>query len=1777
MLALRSRRLLKDLPPVEGECDGNLDTQKVTCSTAVLGSNITQAKQSICSLLSSQMSSGNVNGEQAEVGRRNRGRKPKPKCEDFAKCDFAHGKVLERSVRGRGRPKNTDKNKLLVLVPVLPHGAPSHITGVDSGSLGQTQCKKRGRKPKFVIKAENEINCVAEGVELADRRKAVISQESLHFDVENAGVSVAPVSVVSCGKGQSRKRGRKAKQSVHVEITDKNVETGCVSDWENQHVKEEDVSTIDVGVHRVIKSSAQKEKTMPTANKAYDAANQLSESKASEDGETKTEEMKAPVSSCSKMKLRSSRKVCNEPGGMVAEQVNQGSELKSVQSSACASVLADSVSCMEKESMQLPSPASEEVTTNTCSASVNLPQKVKVPVVKLLKCRKLANCSDLIQTSLTDLQYVRDSCIAERKSDSISAKENENHIENLSAKGKERKSHKILKVKLDFCKKVKKISKSSRRVGVSNIQSLDCTDEEQKLKGPDETVCLQNTNMSSSCIDHLESLLADLNNNKKESTEQNLVNECQQNQTGNLIKDIGSLQHDQSCPKSPQNTLNGEMSNNESLDLSCSSPKVPLKEPEITCCAPTTQTVEDLVGNECIESSESDLFFCQRVIPFSGKHIWKCSCARTSIWSFSRKMPSNVESTDILGLDSERSLEIYCQDVKKLFDNHAPTNCIEVEDIKVVCKKRRLESNLEETQSRESNTSKYVKSYNLKSKNYEMVSNVLSCREEMAISPTISTVDKTVCSTEHKNQQKPDKPCLENGPDVASDQTHCNQPLSCVQNGKVEEIASYMVTERKTSRLKTRSHTPPSKRLPCSKSENVELTSPRRTKPSKCKKETGDLEPHSCTDLKNSRLTPDKLKNCQDDHHSESHPLELHQIIKVFKSPNFKIPLRKAKEDRKCKGLRMMDVKATYSEEHRSNLQMMEVMQKNLQAECSTSSVSLSPSCRPEYPCELPNVNSGMLHRPSKDRNSYASASRDELFSSDYEELTKVKIHSSSNEYSELDLPNTLTDTWVKLETHPQCKEMIKPKIPDVLKDYEDDILVIDVIQDDPDLFDCTSGERCTSSEQASPLSGGNSAHVSQSSLVLKEEQSPRASKSCIGRLDSQSGTCNDYFMKQIVGGINAYQNKCNTLIKESKEEIHSGWWAESEERQDQSNFESPRHRTKEEYPDECTSRLLKSEDSSYFSQHRFQPPALPVQMESQFDDRKPPCTYDCRPSANPIPAPDMMHADQYEKLKLDHNPTFQQQFLEQTVLPPGYCKFFFNTFRGCFRNPCLYYHIPQEYDEKLCIDLLTNLVKANHIFPLRRAVWVFCRYYQLYAPGVHYDSEMLTKLISPLIQWRLWQDVFDFLETCIASKILPSVDIVITLFEKLASAGYPAVVPTLMGIFHKLVECGMILLPLQIYQVITSMENLQASKHDIGVILESASRFPSPFPNHVLLCDVMAEIGRCKEARDWIKLATFYLNVCRGCDSLSNLMKVLGCTVEALKDFKDDHSDTPYCVFADTVYKDPLSEEVDQNALGRIGISIMYHYHRIALWTKGKRVLLKLRDLNIQFTLMKGAMGPESQVSRCHVVNTATEILLKCGHLTDAVWVLKASEWTINTAASPCDRIDVLTRHNVLCAIAQETLSKKMFSQCFEVLQHLPGLHDLQSALSLGCFPTLKGNPYHNVLQLPCCLSDIEMLLSMEMFMVSNAVSIQSPGGSKQILQIVLKRTEDETMPHTDTYRLATDRLFKATRLSAPKLFIRHMKVNNLNEQVYVLEHMQCLKWLNENKKWAGKAWLFQ
>ncbi|XP_055985701.1 protein TOPAZ1 [Sorex fumeus] len=841
----------------------------------------------------------------------------------------------------------------------------------------------------------------------------------------------------------------------------------------------------------------------------------------------------------------------------------------------------------------------------------------------------------------------------------------------------------------------------------------------------------------------------------------------------------------------------------------------------------------------------------------------------------------------------------------------------------------------------------------------------------------------------------------------------------------------------------------------------------------------------------------------------------------------------------------------------------------------------------------------------------------------------------------------------------------IKVEFPDILKAYEDDVLLIDVIQDDPDLFGVSmEGELSLTSEAPMINHEPNVAkkHHSANSkrMELPGKKEPNDDLRELPRLNPElmkSEVCAPLLTANEIKHDSKGENLGEVTDETSKneklgdfgEQIKSSDLNEKcsilnkvtvKEENDYEVYKSKDSRNAEIVVGECQLAAVGPKPLCLLS-------VPPLNLSTQQEDiLLKPWMNDFRfPGKHSVIKP--QNPEVCEIFKRDKNIGVFQKLLG-LVIPHRYCKFHFNTLRGCERSQCKFAHLPEQGDEKICMDVFKKYISINELCLLQRAVNIFMEYYRKFPPGVHFDLQVLNDLLISLLKHCLLKEVFQVVNLSIMIKIMPALNILLKIFEHVAAMKLRNAVPALIDILRKLVEAGMVLDPEHFNYIVKLLYQVQASKQEITAVLDIKSRLQMRQFKKTWKCDLesaLNEIELCKEKGDWTKLGHLYINVKMGCENFADFQRFCVCLTEILtKDCKEERPGVPFCEFAEAVSKDPQHSEVDKTLLGRIGISAIYFHHKVLQWSKGRKVLDKLYELKIHFTSLKGLIGPEKLASRCQIVNIAAEIFLKSGSLDGALWVLRESEWIINTPLWPCDRLDVLNRHNLLCTIAHETLAKSLYRQTFEVLQNLPGFQNSQetvvvsqysllfnklldaciesnslgmsssvaefmisknipidfsflrrlitslgrsslwlkarahykNALSLGCYPPLEGNFYRKLLMIPSYLSEIEMLLAIEIFLVSNASSIQSPGPSAQTLQIVLKRCEENKTRSKDDYQAAVERLIMAARISDPKLFIKHMTVNINKEQVYSLEHGSALKWLKGNMKWAGKFWLF-
>ncbi|XP_070247549.1 protein TOPAZ1 [Myotis yumanensis] len=1260
-----------------------------------------------------------------------------------------------------------------------------------------------------------------------------------------------------------------------------------------------------------------------------------------------------------------------------------------------------------------------------------------------------------------------------------------------------------------------------------------------------------------------------------------------------------------------------EETKNASEPLRCKSTEPEVKSSTVKSpsdCHPIEKRSQEDLRNEAEESK----FSCHRTIPMTGKRTWPCySCARVTAYCWKRS--SLPKSNDSLPGSGE---SVRQDDFLKHQANH--THLID--------SKLPLQSSIKETNSESSSKEKLDSNVNCLSAVSEVVS---------AIKPTLMVINEPVIDDEKMKYEEPSR----SGSEVVSNATEDTRLTNVTQN--------LTGNKRKDRGTLTKL--------------NLTLASQQGQE---ANNSTGKTIHRKTCVAKPTVVVPDLVK-----------------ILNTGRLTNFKIPLLKNKTEKRKEINAKSSEREAYSPlELLDSISGTEIRQNRNKENISTvisglQSLNIQNSVAPvqsssDLYCNknFHSISSSFLKQGNNKPSNYTSEPGNVVSNKKAVSLTVEKNTFFCDPGSIEKSPAFCSDeqeTFKQVSSEVSGRKMTKnfsdiKIIPDILKAYEDDVLLIDVIQDDPDLFGVSNeGELSFTSEVPMVNQEPNVAEEQQSidskHMELPEKKEPSDNLREFPVLDPglKSEICTSlpaaseikYDFKDADISLGEVTNRTsqNEKLGDCNEHIKSSDLDEKCKFSDKVTIKEE----KENMHEVCKSKDSKNAEImvSECQLATLGPKPLclslpPLNLSAFQEDTLKPWMNDFRFSG------------QHYVLKLQNPETCEIFNREKIVrvfqkslglmIPHRYCKFHFNTLRGCERSQCKFAHVPEQGDEKVCMDVLKKYISINELCLLQRAVNMFTEYYRKFPPGIHFDLQVLNDLLNSLLKHCLLKEVFQVLNLSIMVNTLPALKILLEIFEYVATMKLRSAVPALIGIFCKLVEAGLLLDPEHFSYIVKLLHQVQAPKQEITAVLEMKSRLQMRQFKKNWTCDLdlaLNEIKHCKEKGDWTKLGNLYLKVKMDCEKFVDFQRFCTCVAETLtKGYKEERPNVPFCEFAQTVSKDPQNSEVDKTLLGRIGISAIYFYHKLLQWSKGRKVLDMLYELKIHFTSLKGLTGPEKLAPRCQIVNIAVEIFLKSGSIDGAMWVLRESEWIIDTPQWPCDRLDILNRHNLLCTIAHEILAKSLYRQTFEVLQNLPGFQNSQevvevsqysllfnklldacvesnslgisssvaefmisksipidfsslrrlitslgrsclwlkarthykSALSLSCYPPLEGNLYRKLLRIPSYLSEVEMLLAIEIFLVSNASSIQSPGTPTQTLQIVLKRCEENKSRSKDDYQAAVERLMMAARLSDPKLFVKHMTVNVNKEQVYSLEHCSALKWLKENMKWAGKVWLF-
>ncbi|XP_054911788.1 uncharacterized protein topaz1 [Poeciliopsis prolifica] len=581
------------------------------------------------------------------------------------------------------------------------------------------------------------------------------------------------------------------------------------------------------------------------------------------------------------------------------------------------------------------------------------------------------------------------------------------------------------------------------------------------------------------------------------------------------------------------------------------------------------------------------------------------------------------------------------------------------------------------------------------------------------------------------------------------------------------------------------------------------------------------------------------------------------------------------------------------------------------------------------------------------------------------------------------------------------------------------------------------------------------------------------------------------------------------------------------------------------------------------------------------------------------------------------------------------YCRQYFSESLSCGFKMCRFKHLPAEGDEKFCVDMVTKFAKNPAC--LLKAAAVFTGYYQNSPPGAYFSMPVLLTLFWALLKAGMVSNVFSVLRVSLAHNIVPGHEFLLALFNYVRDKDLMSFVPELMQLTFKMAGVGLELSLDCIDNVKHSPMFQQAAHHNSHVALggnHNSSACPQS-PDYLNVVHGIVEIELCAKQEDWKRMGEVYRSVCQFSQHPNQVERISGRIAIALLSESKDKVSLPYAAFAETVRQNESEENLVTTFVGRIGVSLMLRYHKNHHWIKGRRVVEVMSTLKVDYTTLKSLFGNEDGASRCCLITVATELFLLSGSVEGALNTLREHNWFLSSGSWPCEPTDLEGRTNVLRRLAGKTSHRDtlevlcnlpgvkepidlidisryspLFTSHLQVCverQILPVASDLldfmlskqlavdhsllqtlleklgrqnlwlrarevfKHSLSAGYYPDVSAAPGLMALVVPCQLGEVELALALEMFVAFNASAILPLSDTATFsLDITLKRTQT----CEGEYISAGNRLLSAACLPQPKLTVRYTAVNYSQEQLFRLDVPSARRWLRHNHLWASEMW---
>ncbi|XP_034016309.1 protein TOPAZ1-like [Thalassophryne amazonica] len=467
------------------------------------------------------------------------------------------------------------------------------------------------------------------------------------------------------------------------------------------------------------------------------------------------------------------------------------------------------------------------------------------------------------------------------------------------------------------------------------------------------------------------------------------------------------------------------------------------------------------------------------------------------------------------------------------------------------------------------------------------------------------------------------------------------------------------------------------------------------------------------------------------------------------------------------------------------------------------------------------------------------------------------------------------------------------------------------------------------------------------------------------------------------------------------------------------------------------------------------------------------------------------------------------------------YCWQYFSDSLTCGFTMCRFLHVPAEGDEKFCMDIVMQFTKNPMC--LQKAGAVLTGYYQNNSPGPDFSMPVLTALFWALLKACMISDLFSVLSVSLVHKIVPSHEFLLALFNVLREKGLFGYVPELMQLTFKMANAGLVL-SLDYLECVKNMPEFQQNiQLNSTMTMSGNNKLPlpvgAPFPEYLNFAQAILEIELCSKQEDWKRMGEVFKSICQTNHHPTRVERISARITVALLSESKDKLLLPFASFTETgqkllikhdyiciqhvvlstlmkghigmnlnhfvLLKVVCQNEVDsslvKNFLGRIGVSLMLRYHKTHQWAKGRRVVEVMSFSKINYSVLKGLFGNEDGASRCCLVTIAAELFFLSGSVEGALNSLRDNCWFLSSCAWPCQPADLESRSRVLRRIAEKTSHR----DTLEVLSNLPGLKEPNDLVDISMYSAV----FHGHLQvwvdrqiLPVASDTVDFMLSKKL-----------------------------------------------------------------------------------------------